>query len=147
MKIVVQRVSRAQVSVDGEVIGRIGPGLLLLLGVSVDDAGSDAELLLKKVLNLRVFEDALGKMNLSLLDVGGALLIISQFTLYGDTSRGRRPSYIQAAPPALAKELYEYFVDLARRSVLPVETGRFQAMTEVELVNDGPVTLILDSKK
>jgi D-aminoacyl-tRNA deacylase len=147
MRVVVQRVSRAQVSVTGELVGSIGKGYLLLLGVAADDSLVDAEQLVNKVLNLRIMDDAEGKMNLSLLDCSGDLLVVSQFTLFADTRRGRRPSYIQAAPPDMANELYEHFVSLARQSVTRVETGRFQAMMDVELVNDGPVTLILDSKK
>lgn len=147
MRAVVQRVSRATVTVDGEIMGEIRRGLLVLLGVSGKDAEKDAEYLAEKILNLRIFEDADKKMNLSLLDVAGELLVVSQFTLYGDTRRGRRPSYIEAAPPEKAMELYEHFVKEARKYIPKVETGRFQAMMEVELVNDGPVTIILDSEK
>jgi len=147
MRAVVQRVSRAKVSVDGEISGEIGKGLLVLLGVACRDAEPDAEYLVEKIVNLRIFEDADDKMNLSLLDIKGELLVVSQFTLYGDTRRGRRPSFIDAAPPERANQLYEYFVQKARVQVKEVETGRFQAMMDVELVNDGPVTIMLDSEK
>ncbi len=145
MRAVLQRVSQAQVTVDGDIVGSIGPGLLVLLGVSETDTQSQAETLLDKTLNLRIFNDAGGKMNLSLTETGGSLLIVSQFTLLADARRGRRPSYIAAASPAKAAELYEYFVALARNRIDNVETGKFQAMMEVELVNDGPVTIILDT--
>jgi D-tyrosyl-tRNA(Tyr) deacylase len=147
MRGVVQRVSRASVTVDGEITGKIGKGLLVLLGVSTDDEESDALYLLDKIVNLRIFEDAAGKMNLSLIDAGGELLVVSQFTLYGDTRRGRRPSYIEAAAPEKANRLYEFFVAEARKQIATVETGRFQAMMDVELINDGPVTILLDSRK
>jgi D-tyrosyl-tRNA(Tyr) deacylase len=147
MRAVIQRVSRAEVRVRNEITGKIGPGLLLLLGVSVDDTERDAEYLLDKTINLRIFEDAEGKMNLSLLETGGELLVVSQFTLYGDTRRGRRPSFIRSAPPDKANELYEFFVRTAETQVTKVATGRFQAMMDVELVNDGPVTIMLDSEK
>lgn len=147
MRAVVQRVSRASVTVDGEITGKIGKGLLVLLGVSTDDEESDAIYLLDKIINLRIFEDAGGKMNLSLADTSGELLVVSQFTLYGDTRRGRRPSYIEAAAPEKANQLYEFFVAEARKQIGRVETGRFQAMMDVELVNDGPVTILLDSRK
>jgi len=147
MRAVVQRVSRASVTVDGEITGEIGRGLLVLLGVAEKDTPSDAAYLVEKILNLRIFEDAEDKMNLSLLDIAGELLVVSQFTLYGDTRRGRRPSFILAARPDKANELYEYFVAKARESIGKVETGKFQAMMDVELVNDGPVTIILDSEK
>ena len=147
MRAVVQRVSRARVTVDGEITGEIGSGSLVLLGVSAKDLEADADYLVEKVLNLRIFEDGAGKMNLSLLDVKGGLLVVSQFTLYGDTRHGRRPSFIDAAPPEQANRLYEYFVARAREQVIQVGTGRFQAMMDVELVNDGPVTIILDSEK
>jgi D-tyrosyl-tRNA(Tyr) deacylase len=146
MRAVVQRVSRAKVTVDGEVSGAIGTGVLVLLGVAARDSETDADYLVEKILNLRIFEDDDRKMNLSLLDTKGGLLVVSQFTLYGDTRRGRRPSFIDAAPPEEANRLYEYFVDRARRQVGDVATGRFQAMMDVELVNDGPVTIILDSE-
>lgn len=147
MRAVVQRVSRARVSVGGEVTGEIGVGLLVLLGVSTDDSETDADYLVEKVINMRIFEDVDGKMNLSLVDARGGLLVVSQFTLYGDTRRGRRPSFIAAAPPAEANRLYEYYVSQIRKHLDIVETGRFQAMMNVELVNDGPVTILLDSEK
>ena len=147
MRAVVQRVSRAKVTVGEEITGEIGKGLLVLLGVSVRDTETDAALLVEKVLNLRIFEDAEEKMNLSLLDTKGELLIVSQFTLYGDVTRGRRPSFIDAAPPERANHLYEVFVAEAGKQVDNVQTGRFQAMMDVELVNDGPVTILLDSEK
>lgn len=147
MRAVVQKVSRAKVTVGDETTGEIGSGLLVLLGISVRDAEGDGTQLAEKIVNLRVFDDADGKMNLSLLDTGGSLLVVSQFTLYGDTRRGRRPSYIDAAPPERANRLYEHFVNTARKWVERVETGRFQAMMDVELVNDGPVTLLLDTEK
>jgi len=147
LRAVVQRVSRAKVTVGDEITGEIGRGLLVLLGVSQHDSEKDAEYLLVKILTLRIFEDAEDKMNLSLVDIRGELLVVSQFTLYGDTRRGRRPSFIQAAPPAEANELYDYFVSRGRHSGIRVQTGRFQAMMDVELVNDGPVTIILDSEK
>jgi len=147
MRAVVQRVSRASVTVEGEVVGKIGRGLLVLLGVSGRDTESDAVYCLDKILNLRIFEDADGKMNLSLLDISGELLVVSQFTLYGDTRRGRRPSFIDAARPDVANRLYEYFVAEACKQIANVGTGRFQAMMDVELVNDGPVTILIDSEK
>lgn len=147
MRAVVQRVSRARVTVHGEVTGEIERGVLVLLGVSVKDAESDADYLVEKIVNLRIFEDVDDKMNLSLIDVKGEMLVISQFTLYGDTRRGRRPSFMHAAPPDKVNELYEYFVSMVREQGLKIETGRFQAMMDVELVNDGPVTIILDSEK
>jgi D-aminoacyl-tRNA deacylase len=147
MRAVLQRVTRASVRVEGETVGEIGPGLLVLLGVARDDAEADGRYLLEKVLSLRVFDDAEGRMNLSLVETGGALLVVSQFTLYGDVRRGRRPSWVEAAPPELAEPLYEAFVEGARRAGLRVETGSFRRMMEVELVNDGPVTILLDSRK
>jgi D-aminoacyl-tRNA deacylase len=147
MRAVVQRVSRAKVTVDGDVIGEIGRGCLVFLGVTAKDGEADADYLVEKIINLRIFEDVKDKMNLSLLDVEGGILVVSQFTLYGDTRRGRRPSFIDAAPPEQANKLYEYFVEGARRLVKRVETGRFQAMMDVELVNNGPVTIMLDSEK
>jgi len=140
-------VTRASVRVGGETVGEIGRGLVVLLGVARDDGESDAVYLVEKVLNLRVFEDAEGRMNLSLAEAGGALLAVSQFTLYGDARKGRRPSWFDAAPPELARPLYEFFVAEARARGARVETGSFQAMMEVELVNDGPVTILLDSRK
>jgi D-tyrosyl-tRNA(Tyr) deacylase len=147
MRAVVQRVSRARVTVDGSVTGEIGQGLMVLLGVSVDDNEAAADYLVDKIVGLRVFDDADGKMNLSVLDVHGGLLIVSQFTLYGDTRRGRRPSFIAAARGDHAVRLYEYFVAKVREVVTDLETGEFGAMMEVDLVNDGPVTIILDSEK
>ena len=147
MRAVVQRVSRAKVSVGDEVTGEIGRGLLVLLGISVRDTEKDAFYLVDKVLNLRVFEDGEEKMNLSLLDIKGELLVVSQFTLYGDVTRGRRPSFIDAAPPERARHLYEVFVAESGKQIKNVQTGRFQAMMDVELVNDGPVTILLDSEK
>lgn len=147
MRVVLQRVSRAKVTVGNEITGEIGRGLLVLLGVSVRDAEADATQLVEKVVNLRIFDDPSGKMNLSLMDIGGDLLVVSQFTLYGDSRKGRRPSYIDAAPPERANRLYEHFVREARKQVDRVATGRFQTMMDVELVNDGPVTLLIDSEK
>jgi D-tyrosyl-tRNA(Tyr) deacylase len=147
MRAVIQRVSRAQVTVHGEITGEIGPGLLVLLGVGAGDTREDADYLAEKTLGLRIFEDPGGKMNLSVAEIGGALLVVSQFTLYGDVRRGKRPSFDAAAPPQLARELYEYFVEKVRAGGLRCETGRFQEMMQVELVNDGPVTILLDSKK
>lgn len=145
MLAVVQRVSRASVRVDGRVTGEIGLGLLVLLGVRSGDEDADARWLAAKVASLRIFPDADGRMNRGLDDVGGAMLVVSQFTLLGDCERGRRPSFTDAAPPAEANRLYECFCAAARDSGVPVKTGVFQAMMEVELVNDGPVTLLVDS--
>lgn len=147
MRAVIQRVSRAQVAVNGEVTGRISRGLLVLVGVSHSDQEADADYLADKILGLRIFEDENGKMNLAVGDTGGAVLVVSQFTLYGDVRRGKRPSFDAAAPPQRARELYEYFVGRIRASGLPCETGRFQEMMQVELVNEGPVTILLDSAK
>ncbi|MBA3248375.1 MAG: D-tyrosyl-tRNA(Tyr) deacylase [Pyrinomonadaceae bacterium] len=147
MRAVLQRVTRASVRVEGETIGRIDGGLVVLLGVARDDAREDASYLAEKIAALRIFEDAEGKMNLSVQEAGGALLVVSQFTLYGDARRGRRPSWSEAAPPELAAPLYQFFVEEARRHVSRVETGSFRRMMEVELVNDGPVTILLDSRK
>jgi len=147
MRAVVQRVTRASVTVEQEITGEIGQGLLVLLGVAEDDAESDADYLADKIAGLRIFEDEAGKMNLSVVDSGGAVLAVSQFTLYGDVRRGRRPSFDAAARPERARELYEYFVGRIRAAGLRCETGRFQAMMEVELVNSGPVTILLDSKR
>jgi D-tyrosyl-tRNA(Tyr) deacylase len=147
MRAVVQRVSSASVTVDGQVVGEIGPGLLVLLGVSTSDANADADYLADKIAGLRIFEDGDGKMNRSVQDVGGAVLAVSQFTLYGDVRRGKRPSFDEAARPERALELYEYFVAEIRRRGLRCETGRFQTMMSVSLVNEGPVTILLDSSK
>ena len=147
MRAVVQRVSHASVMVNGEVTGEIGQGLLVLLGVARDDSEADADYLADKVAGLRIFEDEAGKMNLSVTEVGGAVLAVSQFTLFGDARRGKRPSFDAAARPEHAKALYENFVERIRACGLRCETGRFQEMMEVELVNDGPVTMLLDSKK
>jgi D-tyrosyl-tRNA(Tyr) deacylase len=147
MRAVVQRVQRGEVRVQGEVIARIGPGLVVLLGIAKTDSESDLKILAEKTVNLRVFDDEQGKMNRSLLDTGGQVLCVSQFTLYGDCRKGRRPSYDQAAAPEAARRLYEAFVAALRAYGVSVATGQFQAMMEVELVNDGPVTLLLDSEK
>lgn len=147
MRAVVQRVTRAKVTVDGEVIGEIGNGLVVLLGVARDDTKVEAAYLVDKIAALRIFDDEQGKMNLSVKDVKGSLLIISQFTLYGDVRRGLRPSWIDAAPPEIAEPLYDFFVRQARSIIDNVATGSFRAMMQVELVNDGPVTILLDSKK
>jgi D-tyrosyl-tRNA(Tyr) deacylase len=147
MRAVIQRVSRAQVTVDGAVRGAIKNGLLVLLGVAADDGDADLAYLAEKTAGLRIFEDGAGKMNRSVEDAGGALLVVSQFTLFGDVRRGRRPSFDNAAPPQMADALYQRYVELLRGKGLQVETGVFQAMMEVELVNDGPVTILLDSKK
>lgn len=148
MRAVVQRVTMGKVSVDNEIIGEIGKGFVVLLGVGQEDTDRDMEYLADKIANLRVFEDAEGKMNISLLDIKGELLIVSQFTLYGDCRKGKRPSYDKAARPQDAEEIYNRFVDYCRRNYdIKIETGKFQAMMMVEICNDGPVTLLLDSKK
>jgi len=148
MRAVVQRVSRAEVRVDQKTVGKIGKGILVLLGIGQDDGDQDLQWLADKVMNLRIFEDENDKMNLSVLDVGGQVLVVSQFTLYGDCRKGKRPSYSSAAAPQDAEKLYEAFVKFIEEKYgIKVETGIFQAMMEVELVNDGPVTLLLDSKK
>lgn len=147
MRAVVQRVSRCCVTVDGEVVGEIEAGLLVLLGVSKGDTEAAADYLIEKIIGLRIFEDAEGKMNLSVQDAGGAVLVVSQFTLYGDVRRGKRPSFDAAARPEEAKKLYEYFAGKIRGAGLRCETGQFQAMMEVELTNSGPVTILLDSEK
>lgn len=144
MRAVVQRVTRARVLIGGEVAGEIGKGLLVLLGVARTDTAAQAEWLADKVVGLRIFEDDEGKMNRAVADVGGGVLVVSQFTLYGDCAKGRRPSFIAAAAPELAIPLYEAFVNGVRAQGIPTATGRFGAMMQVELVNDGPVTLILD---
>lgn len=147
MRAVLQRVTRASVRVEGETIGEIGAGLVVLLGIAHDDAAEDADYLAEKVASLRIFDDAEGRMNLSVTEAGGALLVVSQFTLYGDARRGRRPSWSDAAPPEVAEPLYELFLREARRRVSEVATGSFRRIMEVELVNDGPVTILLDSRK
>lgn len=147
MRACVQRVSRASVTVGGEIVGEIGNGLLVLLGVEADDTDQDLAYLADKVIALRVFADDEGKMNRSLQDVGGAMLVVSQFTLLGDCRKGRRPSYINAAEPEIGEAMYEQFVAHVAGQGIEVATGRFRAMMDVELVNDGPVTLLLDSRK
>ena len=147
MRAVLQRVSRAKVTVDGETTGEIGTGILVLLGVGKNDVEADATCLVDKIVNLRIFDDGDGKMNLSVVDIDGELLVVSQFTLYADSRKGRRPSYIGAAAPEEANRLYECFVAEAAKHVTKVGTGRFQAMMDVELVNDGPVTIILDTSQ
>jgi len=140
-----QRVSSASVTVDGRITGAIGRGIVLFLGVGLEDTEEHATYLVDKLLNLRIFEDAAGKMNLTLLDVSGGLLIVSQFTLYADLSRGRRPSFEQAAPPQIARELYNYFVDFAKCKLANVQTGVFQAEMTVSVVNQGPVSIYYDT--
>jgi D-aminoacyl-tRNA deacylase len=147
MRAVVQRVSRAKVSVEGQITGEIGMGLMVLLGVGKEDTSTTATAMAEKVANLRIFEDETGKMNRSLLDVHGSALVVSQFTLYGDARGQRRPSYLAAAPPDVAKKLYEDCCDALRRLGITVATGIFQAMMSVELVNEGPVTILIDSEK
>ena len=144
MKVVIQRVTSANVEVSGEIVGEIARGLLVLVGVEKGDGEAQAEWLAEKIVNLRLFEDQEGKMNLSLLEIGGSLLVVSQFTLAGNCAKGRRPSFDTAAPPDEGKRLYEYFVESARGFGLPVATGIFQADMQVSLVNDGPVTFILE---
>lgn len=147
MRAVVQRVSRAKVTVNGEVTGEIGPGLLVLIGVGKTDSSADVDAMVEKIAGLRIFEDAAGKMNLSVVDTGRAVLAVSQFTLFGDVRRGKRPSFDDAARPEAARELYGAFVQKIRAGGIRCETGRFQEMMEVELVNDGPVTILLDTHK
>ncbi|HST12011.1 MAG TPA: D-aminoacyl-tRNA deacylase [Terriglobales bacterium] len=147
MRAVVQRVSRAKVTVGAEVTGEIGRGLLVLLGVGRQDSEAAADYLSDKIIGLRIFEDDGGKMNRSVVEVGGALLVVSQFTLYGDVRKGKRPSFDDAAPPQRARELYECFVQRIRSAGVRCETGRFQEVMAVELVNEGPVTILLDSEK
>lgn len=147
MRAVVQRVKSARVTVQGEETGAIGAGILLLLGAGTNDTAEDLDWMLEKILNLRIFRDDEDKMNLSLLDVGGELLVVSQFTLYGDCRKGRRPSFVHALEPDRAEQMYDDFVDKARERVDRVGTGRFGAMMDVELINDGPVTLLIDSEK
>lgn len=146
MKAVVQRVAQSSVSVDGETVGAIGPGLMVLLGVAAEDSEKDADYLADKIINLRIFEDESGKMNRSLADTGGAMLVVSQFTLLGDCRKGRRPSFVHAAPPEKAEALYDYFGRTVQQRGIETATGRFRAMMQVSLINDGPVTLILESR-
>jgi D-tyrosyl-tRNA(Tyr) deacylase len=146
MRAILQWVSEARVKIEGETVGEIGRGLLVLLGVAKSDTVEQARWLADKIVSLRIFNDAEGKMNLDLAEVSGAVLVVSQFTLYGDCSKGRRPSFIDAAPPELAIPLYEAFINAIKAHGIPTATGRFGAMMQVELINDGPVTLILDSK-
>ena len=146
MRAVIQRVTRARVTVAGAVVGEIQRGLVVLLGVARNDTRTDADYLASKIVALRIFDDADGKMNVSVKDAGGGLLVVSQFTLYGDVRRGLRPSWSDAAPPEIAEPLYNYFVASSRKLIEPVETGSFGAMMQVELINDGPVTLIVDSQ-
>jgi len=146
MRVVLQRVTSARVEVDGETVGSIGAGLLILVGVTHADRHADADYLASKIVQLRIFPDDAGRMNRSLLDAGGALLVVSQFTLYGDCRKGRRPGFDRAAAPEHARGLYEYFVQCLRSSNIMVETGVFQAEMKVSLVNDGPVTFVLDSQ-
>jgi D-tyrosyl-tRNA(Tyr) deacylase len=147
MRAVVQRVTRGRVTIDGEVVGEIKHGLVVLLGVARDDTKEDAEYLAPKIVALRIFDDAEGRMNVSVKDIDGGLLIVSQFTLYGDVRSGLRPSWSDAAAPEIAEPLYDYFVESSRKLLGRVETGGFRKMMQVELVNDGPVTILLDSRK
>ncbi|MBL7043565.1 MAG: D-tyrosyl-tRNA(Tyr) deacylase [Pirellulaceae bacterium] len=147
MRACVQRVSEASVTVDGDVVGQIGHGMLVLLGITQDDSRRDVQFMAEKTTGLRIFEDAEGKMNRSLIDVGGGMLVVSQFTLLGDCRKGRRPSFVTAAEPELAERLYEEFVAEVQQRNVTVGTGRFRAHMDVALVNDGPVTLLLDSRK
>ncbi len=147
MRACIQRVTQAAVTVNGELVGRIGKGFLVLLGVGAEDTKEEAIKLAEKIIGLRVFEDQAGKMNLSLQEVGGEILVVSQFTLFADCRKGRRPSFTGAAPPELAEQLYEFFVNYIAQKGIPVRTGRFREHMLVELVNDGPVTIWLDSKE
>jgi D-aminoacyl-tRNA deacylase len=147
MRAVVQRVTRAKVSVDSETVGEIGKGLVVLLGVAVEDSLRDVTYLADKIVALRICDDAEGEMNLSVSETGGGVLVVSQFTIYGDVRRGLRPSWSDAAPPEIAEPLYELFVEKVRRSVADVATGSFRRMMQLELVNDGPVTILVDSRK
>jgi D-tyrosyl-tRNA(Tyr) deacylase len=147
MRAVVQRVTRASVTIDGAIAGEIKHGLVVLLGIARDDSRDDADYLVPKIIALRIFDDAEGRMNVSVKDIEGGLLIVSQFTLYGDVRRGLRPSWSDAAAPEIAEPLYDYFVESSRKLLRRVETGSFRKMMAVELVNDGPVTILLDSRK
>ncbi len=147
MRLVVQRVKEARVKVKEETVGEIGRGLLLFLGIEGNDAEADVDYLVEKVPHLRIFSDGEQKFNLSLIDTGGALLVVSQFTLFGDCRKGKRPSFTQSAPPFLAQPLYDLFIEKVRQKGIPVACGRFQEMMDVSLINDGPVTFLLDSKK
>ena len=147
MRAVVQRVTRASVMIDGQIVGEIGNGLVVLLGIARDDTKEDADYLAPRIVALRIFDDAEGRMNVSVKEVGGGLLVVSQFTLYGDVRRGLRPSWSDAAPPEVAEPLYDYFVESSRKLLGRVETGSFRKMMQVELVNDGPVTILLDSRR
>ena len=147
MRAIIQRVTHAKVTIDNEIVGKIDRGLVALLGIALDDTQSDADYLAQKIISLRIFDDMEGRMNLSVKDAHGGLLVVSQFTLYGDVRRGNRPSWSDAAPPEAAEPLYEYFVSKCRELIMEVQTGSFRKMMQVELVNDGPVTLMLDSKK
>lgn len=146
MRAVIQRVTSGSVSVDKKLVSRINAGLLVFLGISIDDEHKEAKFLADKIVNLRIFEDEKGKMNRSLIETGGEMLVVSQFTLYGDCRKGRRPSFINAAPPEKAEAIYEYFTEQVREKGITARTGIFRAMMEVSLVNDGPVTLIIESK-
>ena len=145
MRLVIQRVKESKVTVDGSTTGSIRSGLMVLIGISREDTRAEADYMLDKLLGLRIFPDDSGKMNRNIVESGGALLLVSQFTLYGDCRKGRRPSFDRAAPPEMAQTLYEYFVESARKGPVPVETGLFQATMEVHLINAGPVTILLDS--
>ncbi len=147
MRAVIQRVKSASVKVDGELVSEIGTGLLIFLGVAHQDTETELQYIANKVANLRIFEDADGKMNLSLLDTSGSALVVSQFTLYGDCRKGRRPSFIDAARPDVANDLYEQFISVLKEMNIPTQGGTFQAMMDVQLINDGPVTILLDSDK
>lgn len=147
MRAVIQRVKESSVIVDDEVIGSIDAGLLVFLGIGNDDGMDDIDYLIEKIVNLRIFEDTEGKMNLSALDLGKEIMVVSQFTIYGDCRKGRRPSFFAAAPPDKAERLYDVFVDKIKRYDLNIATGEFQAMMDIDLINDGPVTLLIDSKK
>lgn len=147
MRAVLQRVAEASVQIDGREVGRIGKGILVLLGIGRDDLPEDSSQLAEKIVHLRIFPDQDDKMNHSVLEVGGGILVVSQFTLWGDCRKGRRPSYTDAAPPEHARPLYEHFIEQLKRFAIPVATGRFQEMMRIHLINDGPVTLMLDSRK